>query len=372
MCANRGLAVFCRAEESDLPKKEAVFAVPGALTTRTGGTIYDRELLHMLRLQGWQVRHLELPGGFPQPGAVEMARAVADLQAIPGDCPVIVDGLAFGALDPADVRGIAAPVVALCHHPLALEAGLAPDVAATLAEREMANLAMAAQVVVPSPHTAAVLQAQFGVPLAKLSIAEPGVTRPGPAPAAGRTTPPLILSVGIVTPRKGHDILLKALARLTDLDWQAAIVGRVHDVAEAAALRDLAARLGLTARVAFTGEISDDRLSELYARAHLFALATRFEGYGMAFAEALCRGLPIVSCRTGAVPDTVPAAAGCLVDVDDDAAFAEAIRRLLQDPTQYRQMAAAAKAAAEDLPTWEQTANVMAAALLRAGGNGSP
>jgi Arc/MetJ family transcription regulator len=96
-------------------------------------------------------------------------------------------------------------------------------------------------------------------------------------------SPPLILSVGIQHPRKGHDVLLKALARLTDLDWTAVIVGKPYDPEHAAELARLHSELGLGRRVRLAGYVPDAELAELYAAASIFALATRYEGYGLVF-----------------------------------------------------------------------------------------
>jgi glycosyltransferase involved in cell wall biosynthesis len=171
-------------------------------------------------------------------------------------------------------------------------------------------------------------------------------------------TPPLILSVGIQHPRKGHDILLQALARLTRLDWTAVIAGKVHDTDHAAELVRLHRELGLGARVTLAGYVPDAELARLYAAASLFALATRYEGYGLVFDEALAHGLPIVSCRTGAVPDTVPAGVGRLVPPDDCAAFAEALADLLGNAAGRAACADAAMAAGRNLPGWADTARV--------------
>lgn len=340
----------------------AAFAVPGALTTVTGGSFYDRRLVESLRALGHRVDVVTLPDGFPEPGMAAMQMAVAQLQALPADQPVIVDGLAFGALPTAEVARIAAPVIALVHHPLALETGLDPAIARRLWACERDNLRHARHILVPSPHTRAVLMAQYGVDAGKVTVLVPGIDRLAPV-AVPRAEPPLILSVGILHPRKGHDVLIAALARLADLDWQAVIVGNPWDAAHAADLARQVAASGVAGRIRLAGAVEMAERDRLYAEASLFALATRYEGYGIVFNEALVHGLPIVSCRTGAVPDTVPGDAGVLVAVDDPAAFAAALRRLLQDRDMRRQMAVAAARAGAELPGWDAVAQRAAMVL---------
>ncbi|PJI84423.1 glycosyltransferase involved in cell wall biosynthesis [Yoonia maricola] len=336
-------------------------AVPGDLATLTGGYIYDRRLLHELRALGIDVTHIALPGSFPEPPARDMDAAFAQLASIPDDCPVIIDGLAFGAMDPARTAQVRAPIVALVHHPLALENGLDAGRAQALYDSERANLSRAVQVIVPSPHTAALLVTDYGVSQDRIHIARPGTDRP--SEPACPVDPPLILSVGIQLPRKGHDVLLKALTQITDLDWQAKIVGAPLDAGYAQELADLRLSLGLADRVKLTGQIGRNALRALFGSATLFALATRFEGYGIVFDEALAHDLPIVSCAAGAVPDTVPPDAGILVPPDAPEAFANALRQVLSDPDCRQTLTAAARTAGQALPTWQDTAAIAASAI---------
>lgn len=328
-----------------------VFAIPGDPDALTGGYIYDKRVMAELGALGWRVDLLRLGDGFPDPTPDVMASALGALTAVSKDKTLVVDGLAFGALPPAGVAAIEAPIVALTHHPLALESGIDPDRAATFRKTERANLACAAHAVATSPHTATVLIDDYGVPAPKLTIASPGVDRPAHPPGSLSGTP-RILAVGSLIHRKGHDVLLAALDVIRDLDWRADIAGAARDPVVASALESQRTDLGLGDRVRFAGEIDRAELEELYRHASLFALATRYEGYGMVFAEAIAWGLPVVACAAGAVQETVPKTAGLLVSPDDPAAFAAALRRLLTKTDAYAACRAGAFAAAEELPTW--------------------
>lgn len=343
--------------------RDIAFAVPGDPGLTTGGYLYDRRLGEALVARGLRLRHLRLGDSFPHPDAQDMADALAQLSALPRDCPALVDGLAYGALDPEGVARLAAPMVALVHHPLALEPGLSAAQAADMASRERANLGRARHIVVTSGHIAGLLREAYGVAPERISVARPGFV--APRANAMPDVPPLILSVGLLARRKGHDVLLRALARIADLDWRAVIVGRLHEPETVAELRGLRDVLGLAERVEIAGEVSQSALDSLYGRATVFALATRYEGYGIVFDEAMGHGLPIVSTQAGAVPDTVAAGAGILVRPEDDAAFAEALRRMLSEPALRAGCACAARKAAQGLGDWAAAAEVVAAALNR-------
>jgi glycosyltransferase involved in cell wall biosynthesis len=344
---------------------EVYFAVPGDLQTPTGGYIYDRRVIGLLPEHGWQVRHLELPGDYPEPSAASLKETGRIFSGLPHGALLVIDGLAFGAMPDDLVKAISNPIVALVHHPLALETGISKARAAALAKTERAALARAVHAIVTSPATAELLVQDFGVTARQITTAEPG-TEPAPR-ARGSDGPPCLLSVGSVTARKGYDTLIAAFALIADLPWQSRIAGSIdRDKETLRIVREAISRAGLGDRVALTGSLSDDALAREYDSARLFVLPSHFEGYGMAFAEALARGLPVVACAGSAVSTTVPADAGILVPPGDPAALAGALRKLLTDPVELVRRADAAWRHAGRLPRWNDTAHKFAQGLERA------
>jgi glycosyltransferase involved in cell wall biosynthesis len=175
-----------------------------------------------------------------------------------------------------------------------------------------------------------------------------------------------LLAVGSVVPRKGYDVLIAALARLSDLPWRLVIAGdRGRSSPTARQLDADIARHGLAGRIELLGAVAPERLTQLYAGADLFVLPSRHEGYGMAFAEAVAHGLPVVGTTAGAIADTVPAAAGVLVPPDDVDALTGVLRRLIANPAERERLAAGARAAASSFPTWHESAALFARVLER-------
>jgi len=343
------------------------FALPGPLDQRTGGTIYDRKVIEALRDDGWWVEVLEWPGGFPFPNEDDRLTVAASLAAIPDNALVLIDGLALGTLPGlARLHKDRLRLVAMVHHPLALETGLSPMMATTFAAEELDALTSVRAVIVTSDTTAAIVESAFGVPGEKITVAHPGVTRPSAPRGERRPGPARIFSMGSITPRKAHHVLVEALARIEDLDWTCVIAGGLEREPETSeALIEQIALLGLTRRVTLAGEVDEDQAARLYAEADIFALASVYEGYGIVFAEAQAHGLPIVATTGGAIPEAVAEGAGLLVAPGDPEAFAEALGTLVADPALRAALAEGSRTAGAYLPSWNQTGEIVAKALDR-------
>ncbi|HEX2555183.1 MAG TPA: glycosyltransferase family 4 protein [Microvirga sp.] len=344
---------------------EVIFAIPGDLAAPTGGYAYARRVLDLMPEHGIAMRHLALPGGYPDPSAEDFAataRLVADTAP---DAVLLVDGLAFGAMPEDLVAGFGRRIVALVHHPLAHETGLPPERRAALHASEARALALAHRVVAASPLTARLLAAEYGVPTERIAVAEPG-TDPAPR-SRGTGSPVQLLAVGAVSPRKGFEVLVRALAGLADPDWRLTIAGATdRDPAAVAALGRAIAESGVAGRIRLAGEVDDAALEELYDRADVFVSASLFEGYGMVLAEAMARGLPLVASTGGAADDTVSADAALKVPPGDVGRLAAALRRVVGDPALRRRLAEGAWAAGQRLPTWSDTAARIARTLREA------
>ena len=341
------------------------FVVPGPLDQLTGGYVYDRHMVEGLRALGWTVELHSLPGRFPDADEVGRSAFDSTLAALPDRARVVIDGLAMGGL-PEIVEAHAGRlrIVSLVHHPLAEETGISDSEQRRFRESERRGLASCAGAIVSSGFTARVL-ADFDVPPERVRVVVPGTepARAAVGPASGG--PPVLLCVASVTPRKGHEMLVAALARVHDLPWRCVCVGALdRDRGHADAVLRQVADAGLADRIDFVGERTGARLDDTWHRASAFVLASHYEGYGMVLAEALARGLPVVSTTGGAIPHTVPADAGILVEPGDDAAFADALRALLAPGGESRAgLAAAARRHAATLPDWQVSVRAFAHAV---------
>ncbi len=345
------------------------FLIPGALHSATGGYVYDRRMLTELRALGWKVTVRALDGSFPEPTPAALEHADRVLTDIPSYRPVLIDGLAFSAM-PQVLRAHAArlPLVALLHMPLSTGVQGDSERLARLRQTEACALRSARRVIVTGRGSFQTLL-ESGVSPAQIALIEPGTDAASLARRCSTGTLRL-LCVATVHPGKGHELLIEALAPLASLPWQLTCVGSLTRSPETVArVRDRVLQLGLAERVVLAGEVQRAALERHYRRSDLFVLATRFESYCMAVAEALAHGLPVVSTRTGAMPDLVGTHAGRLVPPGDLEMLRAALAAALRDPTLLATWALGAAAVRQRLPPWPDAAARLAA-LLQAVGTG--
>jgi glycosyltransferase involved in cell wall biosynthesis len=341
----------------------ATVLVPGSLHALTGGSIYDRRIVEGLRSQGWGITVRELDSSFPEPTAGALVDAASALAVLPDREVVVIDGLAFGAMPQVlEIHAARLKLVALVHMPLAQQYGL-DEVAVRCRQSDEARALRCARAVVATGRSTVLALAELGQAAPKVTLVEPGCDPAPLASGSGRGVPRL-LCVAAVVPGKGHAGLLRSLATI-QADWALMCVGSLsHDPATAADLLRLAKTLSLEGRVAFAGELDGDSLAAAYDGADVFVLNTLRETFGMAVSEAIARGLPVISTRTGAIPEIV-GSGGVLIDPGDGRALAAALSAAVSDAAVRARWRDGAIGARARLGTWKAAVAKMADVIAR-------
>ncbi|TDO68565.1 glycosyl transferase family 4 [Kribbella sp. VKM Ac-2571] len=325
----------------------------------SGGNVYDRRVCDGLVALGWSVHEYAVAGQWPLPDAQARLAVGAALALVPDDEVVLIDGLVASVvpevLKPEADR---LRLVVLLHMPR--------DEAC-----EVAALSAASAIVATSNWTRRWLLDHYTLPEDRVYVVQPGVDMADLA--SGSLSGGRLLCVGSITPAKGHDLVLEALATVDDLAWRCVFAGSLKlDVEFVDGLRRQAEDLGLADRVCFTGPLRGAELERAYAEADALVLASRAETYGMVVTEALARGLPVVATNVGGVPEALGHAdgsrPGLLVAPGDPQALAQALRRWLGDPRERARLRVAARSRRLALSNWGQASRELAAVLSEVAG----
>ncbi|WP_422102484.1 glycosyltransferase [Vreelandella sp.] len=342
--------------------------VAGDPNQRTGGYIYDAQIVAALKEQGVQVDVVGLEGRFPQ--ADEAAtRALANaLETLADDERVIIDGLAMGALPDVVARHAdRLDITSLLHHPLGDEQGLSSDAQQHLHRSELAGLAAVARVIVTSRFTArrlSELAERYSLPItAPITVVEPGVAHAPVSPAAQQGDAIRLLCVATLTPRKGQDVLVNALAQVESDQWQCDCFGGARDADFSAKVQQLIDEHQLAERVTLHGECDAPTLEAAYQNAHVLVLPSWYEGYGMVVTEALAHGLPVITTTGGALRDTLPEGAGISVAPGDVKALSAAISNFCTNEALRTELRAGVAVARGELNDWQAAGVEFAKAL---------
>jgi glycosyltransferase involved in cell wall biosynthesis len=323
--------------------------------TPSGGNAYDRRICDGLRTGGWTVREHAVHGSWPHPSVAHLASLARVLAGLPLGATVLVDGLvasvAPGVLVPEADR---LRLVVLVHLPLGTDA-------------ERSVLAAAGGIVATSSWSRTRLLDLYHLPAERVHVAIPGVDAADLAP--GSTAGDRLLCVAAVTPQKGHDLLVEALATVADRTWSCLCAGSLdRDPRFVTGLRGRVAAAGLADRLRFAGPRTGDDLDAAYAGADLLLLASRGETYGMVVTEALARGIPVLATAANGLPEALGHAPdgslpGLLVRPGHPAAIATALRGWLDDAQLRDRLRRSARARRTTLSGWASTVDSVAAVL---------
>jgi glycosyltransferase involved in cell wall biosynthesis len=349
-----------------------IFVYPGDLNSTSGGYAYDRRIIEGLEYHGWQVQLISLGDGYPFIDPTQREYARSRLLNLAQGVPMVIDGLALGALpDLAPVIANRHPLIALIHHPLAFEFGLSDPEIKYLKQSETQALKHVLGVIANSPATACDLNQYYGIHSEIVHVVLPGTDRtrrlePRVQRDIDDFNPVNLLSVGSIIPRKGFHDLIPALVPLIDLPWTLSIAGETsRNIKAYERLTSNIKDFHLEGRIKVLGVVTNEELENLYAKADIFVLASLFEGYGMAYAEAIAHGLPIIATSGGAIPNTVPQGAGLLVAPGDIPALTIALKTLILDQPYRARLSSGALDASRLQPSWEDAIQNFVFALNR-------
>jgi hypothetical protein len=325
--------------------------VPGIHDRPTGGNIYNRRVIAEMRRR----RAVDVVSWAPEDtGSPDLDGADEGV--------IVVDSLLARHEQP--LRALrrahpAATLVLLAHYLHCIDPNERDTPAATT---ERAALPLFDGTVTTGRYAQRAL-AEEGVPNDRIAVVPPGLDEAYRAPVPERSDregPPRLLTVASLLPGKGLRVLVDVLSDLTDRAWTWTLVGDdTLDPGFADALHDQVRDAALAERATLTGAVSADAVRAQYDRADVFVLPSRFETCSMATREAMARGLPVVACDVGGLPDNFgeaagpgSAPAGALVPPGDPDALSEALRTLLTDPAARMRRGQAAWERGRAFPGW--------------------
>jgi glycosyltransferase involved in cell wall biosynthesis len=333
----------------------------GSLEQRTGGTIYDAEVVRGLARAGDDVQVVSLDDGA---AGDELATR---LLALAADV-VVGDELCFRALGPAYRRlareRSAALRVLLVHHLTAWETELSAEVRRAALADEKAAIDASERVVTTSQTTRERLLAECA-PQVDVDVVLPGADRLALTVPAAHAEAIHFAFLGSVVPRKRVLELVRAFESADARSRLTLLGSTTRDAAYVAEVRATIARLDLGHRVAFGGEVDEDGVSRALADADVLVMPSSLEGYGIAATEAIHAGVPVIAARAQGLEEALAPCPDAAMFADDEPALALALARFASDTSLRARMIAAARAAAPRMPTWASCAAQFRAALAR-------
>jgi glycosyltransferase involved in cell wall biosynthesis len=317
---------------------------------KTGGYLYNARLISGLREWGFEVEEISACGALPMEQQAAAPRFGSAFDPSGYDA-IVVDALACIVVSPhLDLWRASRPVVTLVHE--------LPSVAGDGTKREQDHeepLLRADRLVAVSGHGRDVLRDR-GVETRRIHVVPPGFDGvfDGDRPRL-RGDIVRVLCVAQWIPRKGILTLVEAWKLHERPGAVLQLIGET-DADQAYETHLRAALVNVPdGSIVVSGCVDDARLGKAYASADVFVLPSRYEGYGIVYAEALASGLPVIACDVGPVSEVVGREAAILVQPDDKAALSAALDLLLGDAALRARMSEAALRRASSLPRWKDT-----------------
>ena len=331
------------------------FVVFGSIDQPSGGYRYDRELIAALRAAGHTVAVVSQPQR-PYRRQAALARDQLWRKALVEAAPelIVIDELNHRAVAGALrwlKRELEAPIVGLIHH-------LRRDESLWMRATTRGEIGFLRGVDAWITTSADTLWRVRRLARRQLpcAVAHPGVDRPPEQQQRSTASAAefVVASLGTIAPRKNQIRLARAAGRNRAI--RVIIAGATGDGRYAKRLRALLRRRRLTDRVELVGHISGEVREELYRRAAAVCQPSHFEGFGIAHADAVARGLPLIAGRRGGLRDFLRHDHNALlVRTGSVTAIARALRRIVHQSETAQRLAR--NAASTRLFDWDASMN---------------
>lgn len=330
--------------------------VYGDLDHESGGFRYDRQLRAGLEQAGDEVTVIQLPWRSYPRGLLDNLRPTLHEELAVDVDVMLQDELAHPSLLLTN-RRLSYPCVSIVHHLRASE----PSRLAPLYRRvEAAYLQSIDGAICTSSATETTIKGLTTRSLPTL-VAPPAGDRfdPQVSPEAiterAQADPLRLVFLGNLIPRKGVDTLIEALAA-ADSHWQLTVIGAPEDKPYAARLYRQVDRHDLQSDVTFTGHLEDAAVAKHLRDSHLFAMPSKYEGFGIAYLEAMSFGLPVIASTAGGATDIVrDGKTGFLIDPSDTHRITTVIDRLADDRDELARLGRTARTRYENHTDWSDT-----------------
>lgn len=340
------------------------FLIPGDIDIFTSCYIYDRRIIEGLKSKGHIVKLHRLPDDFPFPskGSLQLCNQI--IKTIPKSEPIVIDGLAFGAI-PSILKVVYGmnPIIGLIHLPLSVDPNYSAYQRTIITGPEKEAFGYASKFIVTSEYTAEIF-ANLGIEEKNVNLVIPGLDNFSKKKDYPET-PKKLLSIANLCRNKDHNILVSALSALSNKDWILHCYGNLDfDRNYLSEFQALIRRNKLQDKILIHGIISGKELNDVYLDADLFIHPSDFEVYGMALAEALAHGIPVVASTGGGICRTIPAKMAQFFKPGDVYGLQSILEELFENPDLYKRLYTKASTYNEQAQTWEKSCDLFEKALI--------
>lgn len=281
--------------------KKFTFFYPGNINQKTGGYIYENNILKFSKTNKYPINFIELSSNFPNPNIQDIENLHKITNNIKSDNILIFDGLVLEGLHKSINILDHFKIIALIHHPLYLEFN--GKKSEEFFKRAIKIYKKIDYFIVTSHTTKKLLSKTFKIKSSKISIVEPGIEKFKKYKKIPSSKVKL-LTCGSIIERKKYDYLINEIKNIDNI--QLNIVGDVsRENKYANKIKNIINNNNLENKVILHGKISQVKLEKIYSNCDFYISTSEYEGFGMSLANAALSKLPIISYKTSTIEKTI-------------------------------------------------------------------